>query len=202
MFPQTIRWGGSNTQTIDVAQRVYRPPREDETFYREQLPYLASLCNSAKDRTLDLFTSSELFMEEIRQRTCHQEGILGIDLLKDVPIQTVQCPVQRGKGALIFNATKEDQIRFFQSIQHPRYLALVKMTGDSHLGDAFHLWTAEEAVLDVFLTIDKRFWNLAHNQRHNIKSTGLVMTPKQLCEGLGLMPTDIEEMAAKINPFS
>ncbi|MGA2725713.1 MAG: hypothetical protein ABSG79_25300 [Bryobacteraceae bacterium] len=201
MLPQTLTWG-NRTQVIDVAQRVYRPPREDETFYREQIPYLASLCNSAKEANLNFFTSSELFIEEIRQHTCHQEGLLGIDLLKDVSIQTVQCPVQRGKGALIFNATREDQIAFFQSIQHPRYLAIIKTVGDAHLGDAFHLWTAEEASLDVFLTMDKRFWNLAYNQRHNLKSAVSVVTPKQLCDDLGLPPTDIKKLASAINPFS
>jgi hypothetical protein len=202
-LPRQVKWG-PHSLTLDVAERVHRPPREDESFVREELPYFATLCNAAREGKLEFSTSFEIIMEASRQKGSPQ-GYLGIDLLRGVLMKKVPCPVQRSimfGGTTNIGITEEEQMEFFRSIRHPRFLEIAKATGDAHIDDAFHLWTAEEASLDVFLTIDKRFRNVVHNQRHNIKSVVSVMTPKELCEGLGLHPTDIEQLAAEINPFS
>src|SRR3990172_1635709 len=90
---------------------------------------------------------------------------------------------------------------FFRSIQHPRFLQIRNATGDAHIDGAFHLWTAEEAALDAFLTMDQRFWRVVNQRKKIINSPVLVVTPKELCEHLGAKPTDIEKLAAGINPF-
>jgi hypothetical protein len=205
LVPQKVKWG-PQTYQFDVAQRVYRPRREDETFLREQLPYLASLCNSAKEGTTEFYTSFELRIEAIRQKG-PQDGYLGINLLRGIQIQTVPPPIQRSfviGGARQFDAEEceQEQMNFFRSIQHPRFLQLRKAVGEAQIDDAFHLWTAEEASLDVFLTLDKNFLNNLQNRSKRINSTVLVTAPKDLCEKIGLPPLDIEAIAAEINPFS
>jgi hypothetical protein len=90
---------------------------------------------------------------------------------------------------------------FFRSIRNPRFLQIKKAVGEAHIDDTFHLWTAEEASLDAFMTLDKRFRNVVYSGRKNIESAVPVMTPKELCEHLGLQSTDIKTLAAKINPF-
>ncbi len=201
LVPQRLKWGAHDV-LIDVARRAYRPV--NGTFFIEELPYLVSLCNLARQRRVDFFTSFELLMEASRQQ-CSPQGCLGMDLLRGVPMKKVQCPVQRSivfGGTASAGVTKDDQMEFFRSIQDPRFLQISKATGDAHINDAFHLWTAESAGLDTFLTMDKRFWNVVHNQERNIKTDVLVLTPKQLSERLGLQSTDIERLAADINPFS
>ena len=70
------------------------------------------------------------------------------------------------------------------------------------MDDAYHLWTAEEAALDAFLTMDKAFRNVVEHERKAINSPVLVMTPKELGDHLGLQPIDIGKLAEEINPFS
>ncbi len=203
LTPQVIRWG-PREQTIDLAQRAHFPPRADESFRAEQLPYLSTLCNFAKEGKLHFFTSDEIRMQRLRQKgRC--EGYLGINLLRDVHVESVRCPVQR---LILFGptesigTTKKEQTEFFQSIQHPRFLQIRSAAGEAHIDDAFHLWTAEEAELDVFLTMDQRFWRVVNQKKKIINSPIPVMTPRELGEYLNAQPTPIESVAADTNPFS
>jgi len=175
-------------------------------FVREELPYLVSLCRTAKDGKLEFCTSSELRMEAFRQSGSKQ-GYLGIDWFSDVRLTRVACPVDRFASwnkviDPVVDFGKDEQLAFFRSISHPRFLHLRKALGDAQLADAFHLWTAEAASLDVFLTMDKKFLNNVHKRLEAIASTVPVTAPKQLCERIGLPPSDIEKLAAEINPFA
>jgi len=114
------------------------------------------------------------------------------------------CPVKRSvtfaaSGSV--GITEEEQMEFFRSIRHPRFQQIRIAIGDAHVDDAYHLWTAEEAALDAFLTMDRRFWNVAKHGFRALDSTVLVMTPKELGEHLGLQPVDIERLAGEINPL-
>lgn len=106
------------------------------------------------------------------------------------------------KGLFVFDSDvqKRKQLEFFVWIIHPRFIHLRTTLGEAQLADAFHLWTAEEAHLDVFLTMDKKFLNNVRNRLTAIDSTVSVITPKELCEQIGLLPSDIDKLAAGINP--
>jgi hypothetical protein len=201
MVPRTVKFG-PNIYSRPVAERVHRPPREDEAFLREQLPYLASFAQAARNGSVECFTSFELMMEASRQKG-PSDGLLGIDLFRGVSTRCVPTPVKRPImfGDTSIGITKEEQLESFQTVKSPRFLQIRRVVGDKHIADAFHLWTAEEAALDAFLTLDKRFWNVCKAQGRQIGSSVSVMTPKELCDRLGLEPTDIEKLAAAINPF-
>ncbi len=200
---RAIKWG-PHYHTLDVAERVHFPPRADEAFRKEQLPFLAALCASAKHGEPEFFSSHEIRMEMFRQKG-RSEGHLGMNLLRDVPIRNVPSPVQRSivvAADFSVGTTEGEQMDFFRSITHPRFLHIRKHTGDAHIDDAYHLWTAEEAKLDAFLTMDRRFCEVVNQKTKLIDSTVLVVTPRDLCEHLGLQPIDIDELAAGTNPFS
>ena len=203
LAPRTIKWG-PHRHKLDVAERVHFPPRADEAFRIEQLPFLAALCDSAKGGKPEFYSSHEIRMEGFRQKG-RSEGYLGLNLLREVPIRSVPSPVQRSIviGADFRVGTSEaEQMEFFRSITHPRFLHITRHTGDAHIDDAYHLWTAEEARLDAFLTMDKRFYGVMKQKRKLVGSPVAVVTPKDLCERLGLPPLDIDQLAAETNPFA
>jgi hypothetical protein len=231
--PQPVKWGPLQLD-VPVVQRCHDEPREDESFLREQLPYLVSLCCAAKERKLEFCTSREL-EEEARRQPVSKQGNLGIDWFAGVEMTNVPCPVDRfslmsGTIGPDFDFTKvlreaylsvdaialwnkglfdpdpdtqkSKQLDFFRWIIHPRFVHLKTTLGGAQLADAFHLWTAEEAHLDVFLTMDKKFLN---NVRNRLKAIGFavsVMAPKELCDQIALLPSDIDRLAAEINPFA
>lgn len=202
---QTVHWGDRD-HVLEVAQRRRFSPRADETFRLEQLPYVATACLMAREGKLDFYSYHELRMERIRQKG-HDEGYFGVDLLRSIKRRYIRPPATRtitldavpGKSV---GCTEDEQMEFFRSITHPRFLRLRNAVGDKHIDDAFHLWTAEENGLDAFLTMDQKFWHVAKQKRATIKPTVSVLTPKELCEQLKENPTDIEELAADNAPFS
>lgn len=202
--PQSINWGGSE-QTMFVLQRIYCPPPASAKFRTEQLPYLGTVCSMAKAGRLEFYKAHELLMEKFRQRG-RDEGYCGFNLLRDIPITWVKSPADR---TIVVNSfgpsigtTEEEQMDFFRSITNSRFLQIREVVGESHIDDAFHLWTAEEAGLDGFLTMDQKFWRTVNQKKHLIKSDALVLTPKELCELMNEAPSDIEKLAANCPPFS
>jgi len=205
LVSRVIRWGPLDVNA-EVAERVHQPPEPHEVFRLEQLPYLAALCALARHGRVRLFTSFELRMERLRQKgTC--PGYLGLDLLRDVPLYSVRSPVER---SLVIAPTrnrrigisKDEQIQFFMSIQHPRFHRLRRVIGDAHIADTFHLWTAEESGLEAFVTMDKAFWNVATGEKRKIASPTSVVTPQELCQRFNAPPIPIENVAAETRPFS
>ena len=160
--PKSVRWGDRDI-TAGVLERQAHLPREDESFRNAQLPYLATVGELARAGRVRLFASFELQMERMRQRT-RSPGYLGLNLLEDASIDSVESPVGRTVeiGSRKVGVTEDEQMEFFRSIRHPRFLEIRatisdKSNPEAHIDDAFHLWTAEEAGLDAFLTMDQAF---------------------------------------------
>ena len=125
-------------------------------------------------------------------------------MLRDVTVKSVQSPVTRTiifGGFKSIGVTEEEQMEFFRSIQNPRFLEIANAVGEKHIDDAYHLWTAEEAGLDAFLTMDRKFWSITNQTRRITVSRVPVLTPKQLCQQMQLEPTDIEKLAEETNPY-
>lgn len=189
IVPQTITWG-PHRLTVAMAKRLHRPPREDETFVVEQLPFLAALCETAKTGVVLFYTSFELVMEASRQRG-RSAGYMGVDMLRDAPMQSVRPPVARSlfiasRGSV--GLSEEEQMDFFRSIQDPRFRQIREAVGEAHIDDAFHLWTAEVGGLDALLTMDKRFLRVTEQRAKDVGSPVVVASPSQLCQRLELEP--------------
>jgi hypothetical protein len=201
--PRSVRWGDRDV-TAGVVERQAFPPRGDEEFRIEQLPFLATVTELARARRLELFTSFELQMERMRQRT-RGPGYVGLNLLEGITLGKVQPPVERSIAITGFGqntgVTEAEQMGFFHSIRESRFLDIRRAVGDAHIDDAFHLWTAEAAGLDAFLSMDKTFLNVMRRQGRRAKSPVSVWSPKDLCASLGEEPTDIDVLAARYHPF-
>src|SRR4051812_36043045 len=76
LVPKSVQWGDT-TVTCDVLQRAACLPRPDEIFRSEQIPYLVSICQLAKSKTVILYTAHELGMERMRQKG-RDEGYAGL----------------------------------------------------------------------------------------------------------------------------
>jgi hypothetical protein len=196
------RWGRQQVTNSEL-KRVARPPRPDEQFRIDQMPYLAGVCIFAKKGTVEFFTSQELRMEQFRQKSS-AEGYLGVNLLDGVPMKSVRCPIERpltiSPGESV-GVTEKEQMNFFSTITNLRFAQIAKAVGPTRI-DAFHLWTAEEAGLDAFLTTDKKFWKSVADQREAIDSDVQVMTPRDLSEQLGLQSVEIATYAGSLKPYA
>jgi hypothetical protein len=210
MDERTLVWSnadGSSSVTLksNVVSRERVAPRRDESFRRLQLPYLATVGMLARAKRIDLFTSPELNNERMRQPGA-KDGWAGFDLLFGVDLRLVDSPMARTIAVSAhgnsFGLAAGEQVTFFRSITTPRFLELRQIIGDAHIADTFHLWTAEFAKLDMFLTCERRFPNVVAQHYRKLKTTVRVVTPMQLCESLNEAPTDVDMLAAQRPPFS
>ena len=204
------KWGDDSFET-EVAVRKPFPPRSDENFRVEQLPYVAALPKLVSAGHIQLFRSMELVMEDARNIR-RDRGYLGLDVLEEVPIGSVEPPVPRtvvfaGLSGSV-GTTKEEQIAFFKSIADKRFCEIRRALDDGkgrdpHIGDAYHFWTAEHAGLDIYLTTDRAFIHVFEHQAANkINPRAKVMSPKQLCQSFGVGPKNIEQLARENPPFA
>ena len=203
--PKTIEWGDI-TQTLHVAQRQEFPPRQDEVFRREQIPYIAALRDLVKNGQISLCTSHEIRMEDMRNKM-PDRGYLGLDLLEGIQLELIRSPVDR---TIVFSGfgdhvgvTKKAQLEFFEGVTDPRYVELRELINNAHLGDLFHFWTAEVNGLDVYLVMDNRFLRpFRKSVEPKIDTVTSVLTPKELCERLGVPPADLEKIEKDNPPFA
>ena len=199
--PKNVQWGGREFETPGIIERVRIHPRPDETFIIEQLPYIATIGELARQSKISLWQSDELNWERFTQPGPN-DGWCGFNLLFDVSLEWAPSPVDRliaitGSKKTTVGLSKAEVNAFYKSINIPRFKEIRQAFGDSHIDDAFHLWTAESSRLDAFTTLDQRFIRQANSCAKKINTSVAVLSPKQLCERLNSPPTDIDELAAR-----
>ncbi|QSZ56305.1 hypothetical protein [Rhizobium sp. ZX09] len=105
------------------------------------------------------------------------------------PIQVVPDPIERQRVVAGGGRTfKEHALDFVSAIAHPRYKELSKMTGafqgnDRPLNlnqalDAYHIWCAESAQMDYFLTMDYSLMKVVAKSKVGTPVT--IITPEKL----------------------
>jgi len=190
--PRTVRWGDMDV-TVNVLERQYFPPRDDERRRIAELSYLATIGAAARAGKLQLYSSFELAMERARQRG-KDPGYVGRSLLEGVAITRVPLPAHRsvvfGDPGRDPGRTRDEQIVFFKRVRDSRFLKLRAAVGEAHIADVFHFWTAESAGLDAFLTMDFAFLNAARGQEAISASRVTLAAPSDLCALIGEGPAD------------
>ena len=181
MLPRTVRWGAIDV-TLGVADHV-PIPAEKNPCNRKQLDSLPCVAEFARSGSIQLYTTIELELESwgLKDKTGRNAAKSdGFDLFAGLTFKKVSCPVER---PLIWSfrrsATYETKQAFLQGIRHPRFVELRAAVPEKHMGDAFHVWSAENAGLDCFLTCDGRFVNVWRHQKR-VASALQVLLPAEL----------------------
>lgn len=169
---KTVNWGGQ-TIVADVVQFTTEDPTADchPTQRREarKLPVIAWL---AMQNRIDLLTHPETLWEFFNlPRTDDAFGRFFGAAVQDVESPIQYSRVMMGAG---LPTSKNLQGEFFASISHERFEQLKRATGAyqgdrpspvNELADTFHIWCAEAAGADVFLTVDEALVGLVKRHR-------------------------------------
>jgi hypothetical protein len=182
--PKVVRWG-SATVTIPMVRwyEKYRRPRLERSQWRliREISCLPSIAWMAGQGRVEL-----LCTEEVRTEL---RGLPDTDdprgLFYGAPITSVKVPAYTSGSGLLERLVlprgdrrpsgRERQLEFMREVRHQRFLELQRATGayqgpgrpphDRQLWDAFHVWSAEYAEADYFLTLDfKLLDHLAHHR--------------------------------------
>lgn len=189
--PQTVRWGPlavtRSVQTVIPRARL----EASQAWRQKQLDWLPRIAHLAEGGRIKLYTTIEIDFEG-----WGRPGVVGkgteVDLFRNVRIEEIPPAVDRTlRWSGIEGETKDKKQAFLDSIRQRRYLDLKAVIGPSHAGDIFHLWSAEQAGIECFLSVDHKFINAVNNAKRNRKGIQIkvdALSPVELCERFGFQP--------------
>lgn len=185
MKPQTVQWGPRKI-TLPVANLEAKAPLgQIHAWLQGQLDCLPHIAHLAEVGNIKCYTTIEIAFEGWGRPGVDGKGT-EIDLFRNVRIEKIPPAVNRTmQWSRSEGETKERKQAFLKSIREPRFLELVSVIGLTHAGDIFHLWSAEKAGLDCFLSADRKFINAVNNARKDRRKVKIkvdVLSPSELCE--------------------
>jgi hypothetical protein len=178
---QTVKWG-TLTVTLPVEVVSPRPQLESKhNWLQAQIDCLPHVAALARNKVVKFYKTIETDFETWGRPNRVGRGT-EFDVFWDVPIEEIPPAMER---TIILGGvkgeTKEGKNRFLDSIHESRFLELRAAIGKKHSGDIFHLWSAEKAGLDCFLTVDCKFVNAFRHQKRTHSNVAVVF-PTELCE--------------------
>jgi len=168
---RTVDWGGTRC-TVDLTQFVAIDPtaicKRVQRREARRLPVLAWLANRGR---VELLTQTEVFWEFLGLRGTRN----AFGHFFGAPMTHVESPLVYGR-ILVDGLRSPHEMRqdFFARISHPRFQQLKRATGayqgdrpspPNEVADTFHIWCAENAGADVFVTLDEDLVDLVARHR-------------------------------------
>lgn len=192
----TKMWGG--TVPVETGYSARNPVHDenDRSEAARSVRYLAGIASLARHGTLALFSSPELFDEQMTQPIGRYRGYGYYDhsLFSSVTIERLPDPTYTmtiGPGYLGIASMEEQRHKRLASKADPLFKALVQVLGPNNSQDAWHIATAEHHNCYCFLTMDFRLIKSVEAQGRNSTVSALktkVMSPEKFGKTFGLMP--------------
>lgn len=182
----TLNWGGTEFEVnLHEPHTVNDLNKIKNKVQKRDAVFLSMLAYAGISELLDFYIHREVDLETwgLPRMTSPSGRFFGC------PLSEVPDPIPL-QSRIIFDGNKkfnEHTLDFVSSIKHPRFIELTKMTG-AYQGkkplnrnqalDAYHLWCAESAKIDYFLTMDYNLKKVVGLSK--IKTSVEIVTPDQL----------------------
>jgi hypothetical protein len=176
-----------------LARTPIHSPHDTSDMY-ENITYLTSITQLARENLISFYTSGDLVLEQWRQPPSRSWGSpYDLNLLHGIPLKRVgklapSTMVPKRWGVHSLEAQQRQSLRNYDD---PEYQQLLKLFGNKHSQDVRHLFDANKFDLFCFLTLDFKFVRQFENlhQRAEVKKLrARVMTPKSFAQHLGIGP--------------
>ena len=192
--PRQIHWGDI-TQEVEIEIVRPRPPRpSNEAWLRAELASIPEIGEAARREEIACFDNQEVRFELnklyygglVRSRMSALHGVT----IKKVPPPLPKRAVVFGVGET-WKQQKRLWVSWLRSCADPRYaelraaLSTEGTLAENTLVDLYHLYSAEKAGLDIFLTLDKKSLVKPLRNQNQIKLGVRVLYPSELLDRLG-----------------
>lgn len=187
--PISIKWGSQVYESV-LHEFVEHNWSDDlPVEVKAEADLLPAIADSAKRGDIILVKSAEVEIESWRLR-----GSAGRKtLMYGAPVSTVDPPMSYSREIMGWDRpSRECGEEFILSVTNPRFLEVASACGAfdgkepkvNTLWDAFHVWTAEVAGAEFFLTFDFRMLRRTRN-RGAPKLCVSVVKPSELISAIG-----------------
>jgi hypothetical protein len=180
---KSVTWGKQKF-TVRLARRVKKRLPAGE-WLQQEVPFLPAVAAAAREGKITLCRGGELGWEANHPKPVFFEG--PASPFQGLSFEPVKPPFYYSRTLGSFDDGPGEgharQKAFFENIQYPRYLEILKAIGGNKHADAFHLWAAESDHVDYFLTTDRK---LIHSVQGPPIAIGVcVLAPSKLLEDIG-----------------
>lgn len=174
---KTVNWGGEKHEVKEPAARPARPTG----WLKEEVELLPKVFRLARKNRLQLFSSIEAKGEQASHYVNELSEIFGSPLAE---LDVRHAPYPIDAGFIAFGRGRpEDPEAFLDQFQDERLAEIRNAVGQDKGLDPLHLYTAESAGIDYFLTLDNTLLNSIRNPKPFPLGTKPV-TPSELLEDL------------------
>lgn len=203
---RTVKWPPGQESEVEQSYRVPIEP-EIETNRQQKIErsrrYLPGIARAARNGKIQLWATRALLYERFPFPLSKFSGEwFEYNLFKkgDVEVLTNRSSLDRkrpsrvlfGLGAPPFKETeREENLQILRG--NPRGAILLKRLGKKKGNDIYHILEADEAGIDVFLTMDfnlLRSWRSNANAGIDVRTTVALLSPEELGIKMGLMEED------------
>jgi hypothetical protein len=179
-----LKWG-----LLSDSKILQKQPKETVLLLKE-VPAIRTIIELARKKKITLYENMENTIEKMCTTNFRQNREIG-NLLNGVKIEYVVPPYYHARilGGLGLNKQQLSNIRdfSFKNCKIRRFVEIKSTLGNNKDADAYHIYSAEKAEMDYFLTMDKRLVNSARNQRV-IKFIVEILYPSELVQKLETLP--------------
>ena len=170
-----IKWGDKELEVVILEPRVVNPNlRIRNAELKGEADLLPRLAESSKQGKVHFVMQFEARAESW--------GIPNMDSPTNqfygAEIQLIEAPFKCSRVVAGGRKKEDHQYGFLQRVRHPRFDQLQKITGTlqgqnpknrNQLADAFHLWCAEHAGVEYFLTLDFKLQKQIYLSKHHVQ---------------------------------
>lgn len=181
-----LKWGLLNEPEI-LQKQV-----SERDFLLREVSAIRTVIGLARAQKLILFENMENTIEKMWTTNFRKNRGIG-DLLNGVKIEYVEPPYFHARvlGGLGFSKQQATDLlnSSFKNCKIARFVEIKSALGNNKNADAYHIYSAEKAEMDYFLTMDKKLLNSARSQK-KIRFVTEILYPSELAKRMAFPFTE------------
>lgn len=171
-----LKWGLLSEKKI-----LQKQPSTREFLFRE-ISAIRKIIAFARDKKIVLYENMENMIEKMWTTNFRQSRDIG-NLLNGVIIEYIEPPYYHARvlGGLGLSKQQLTNLRdsSFKNCKTSRFVEIKSALGNNKDADAYHIYSAEKAGVNYFLTLDKKLVNSVRSQK-KVKFLVEILYPSEL----------------------
>jgi len=188
-----LKWGIKSTREIDARQ----DPDQKKAWIKAQVRAVGLLVEAARHAKLTICHEVESVVEMMHSTNAMASKRINA-LLAGVSLKGIPSPFEHSRLLAGFGVTKEsadkdrEEMLDFAIANYPRMKEIHEAIGGNKKADAYHIWAAESAGVDFFVSMDEKLVNSVRHQK-KIRFRTEILYPAELVNQLVFEGTGFAE---------
>lgn len=178
-----LKWG------LLSESEIMQKQLSEREFLLKEVTAIRSIIELARENKVVLYENMENAIERMWTTNFRQSRGIG-NLLNGVKIDYIEPPYYHARvlGGLGLSKQQLSRLRdsCFKNCKIARFVKIRAVLGNNKDADAYHIYSAEKARIDYFMTMDKKLVNSVRSQ-NRVKFVVEILYPSELVQKLNIL---------------